>query len=98
MPKWKTETPTEYSMTDTRNGIERSFTEEFFVDRSPAEGPGWYVFGREPNRVIKIVARPDVPRRHHPHYNVAVRRGWHRKYEALEIVAILNRKYNKEPK
>ncbi len=64
----------------------RVFTENVTVERSPATGPGWYIFARDKNGTCMLVARPSVPARKHPHYNIAVRRGWLRKCDA-EFIA-----------
>lgn len=68
---------------------------EFFPQRSPHTGPGWYVFGRNRHfyggSYIKLCARPDVRARQYRHYNGPVRRGWYTKAEAQEIADWLNR-------
>lgn len=75
----------------------------FFVAQSPAQGPGWYVFGRNSEKYgtlpngdgayVMLCARPDVPPRSHRHYNGQVRRGWHTKREAQAAADQLNREY-----
>ena len=68
----------------------RVFDTDFRVHRDPAHGPGWYVFGRcVTDGVIKVVARPNVKLRRHPHYNCKVRRGWLTKKEAQAIAKTL---------
>jgi hypothetical protein len=71
----------------------RVFSDGFYARQDPQSGPGWYVFGRSKEDVIKLVARPDVPDRAHPHYNIKVRRGWRLKREAFVIAAYLNSTY-----
>ena len=80
-----------YQMTDTRYGRVRSFTLDFWLAHDASSGPGWYVFGRCASGVIKIVAQPHVSPRRHPHYNIRVRRGWHRKRDAAAIASLLAR-------
>lgn len=57
----------------------------FHVRKSPATGPGYYIFARRPEyggNYVRLVARPDVPSRKHPHYNCKVQRGWRTYREA----------------
>lgn len=81
------------SFNDYKN---RMFTRDLKVRRDPVSGPGWYVFassvpgvGRDHygGGVVKMIARPKVKPRKHPHYNVKVRRGWHTQAEALAAMA-----------
>ncbi len=67
----------------------------FHVRRDPGSAPGWFVFGRGSNgeyggHLISLCARPDVPWRRHPHYNVKVRRGWLTRREAQRIADVMN--------
>ncbi len=82
---------------EVRNGHERVYR-EFFVSRRPEFGPGWYVWGRcrteyGPKGIIRVCAHPSVVPRAHPHYNVRVQRGWHRKTDAQAVADDLNRRY-----
>lgn len=65
----------------------------YYIERSPATGPGWYIFGRNPEwyggRLVRLCGRPAVKARRHPHYNCRVRRGWLRKKDALSVLAQL---------
>ena len=66
---------------------------DFFPERKPEKGPGWYVYGRNPdyyNGIIKVCCWPLVKPRAHPHYNGRIERGWHRKRDAKAIAAFLN--------
>lgn len=76
---------------------QRRFDTEFFVDTEPSKGPGWYIFGRSAEGVIKLVGRPKVPARRHPHYNIAVRRGWLRKGAALAFCHAMEDAYRSKP-
>ena len=72
---------------------------EFYPARSSSDGPGWYVFGRNPEydgRLICLCGRPAVAPRKHPHYNGPVRRGWFTKREAQYWADVLNRRTNRE--
>lgn len=71
----------------------RVFSDGFYARQDPQSGPGWYVFGRSKEDVVKLVARPDIPSRVHPHYNIKVSRGWKLKREAFVIAAYLNSTY-----
>lgn len=69
--------------------------DRFFVSRDHV-GPGWYIFGRNPeygNHLICLVARPNVPPRKHSHYNVRVRRGFRLKRDAESVAAYLNTRF-----
>lgn len=68
----------------------RRFGAPFKVYREPSQAPGWFVFGTSPEGVIRIVARPAVEARKHPHYNIRVRRGFSKKSEADQIAKELN--------
>ena len=84
-------TATEIARQDSRGRIFANF----YPRRDPASGPGWYVFGRNPEyagALIMLCARPDVKPRKHPHYNCLVRRGYHTKAEAAHVAAQLNRR------
>lgn len=75
----------------------REFDTDFHVGRDPAHGPGWYVFGRcSIDGVIKVVARPNVKLRRHPHYNCKVRRGWQTKTMAQAVANSLTLEFTKE--
>lgn len=66
--------------------------DRFEVRRDPGHAPGWFIFGRNPqygDRLVMLVARPDVAPRRTQGYNGAVRRGWHTKRAALLVVALL---------
>lgn len=72
------------------------FFDRFHAHTDPAGGPGWYVFGRNPeygDRMVKLVARPNVKPRKHPHYNGPVRRGWHLKRDAVAVAKYLNERF-----
>jgi hypothetical protein len=66
----------------------------FYVDKSPQDGPGWYVFGRYADayggKLIKLCGRPDIAPRAHPHYNVRVRRGWSTRARAQHWADAMN--------
>lgn len=67
--------------------------DRFYANIAPFAGPGWYVWGRNPeygDNLIRLCGRPDVAPRRHPHYNGPVRRGWHTKREAAAIATKLN--------
>ena len=69
--------------------------DRFYARKDPHSAPGWFVFGRNPgygDHYIMLCARPAVKARKHPHYNVAVRRGWSTKREAESIAAELNQR------
>jgi hypothetical protein len=69
--------------------------DRFYPARSPSDGPGWYVYGRNPeygDNLVMLCARPDVKHRRHPHYNVQIRRGFHTRREAQQVADQLNRK------
>lgn len=68
----------------------RTFTTDIHIRKDPSTGPGWYIFGRCTDvsaNVIKLIARPSVKSRKHPHYNIRVRRGWMTK-RAAEFAAV----------
>ena len=67
----------------------RVFTENVTVERAPATGPGWYIFARDKDGICKLVARPKVNPRKHPHYNIRIYRGWHTKQEAEFIASVV---------
>lgn len=84
----------EYDLGPDHRG--RMYRGPFFAAEDPAKGPGWYVFGRslddyKPNGIIRIVARPNVKPRVHPHYNVRVRRGWLKKRDAQAVADQMNK-------
>lgn len=65
----------------------------FYAARSPQDGPGWYVFGRNPGyggSLVMLCARPAVAPRKHPHYNCKVRRGFRTRREASGLAQALN--------
>jgi hypothetical protein len=67
--------------------------DRFYVARDPGFGPGWYVFGRNPeygDHLVMNCARPDVKPRSHPHYNQRVQRGWLYKRDAQAIADQMN--------
>jgi len=79
----------EFSNVDCRG---RVFS-NFYARKDHHTGPGWYIFGRNPEyggRLIALCARPRVKARRYPYYNCAVRRGWHTKREAQSIADQLN--------
>jgi hypothetical protein len=43
-------------------------------------------------RLVKMVARPDVPPRKYKHWNGQLSRGWWKKYEAQAVADRLNNK------
>ena len=74
------------------DGKGREYRNNLFVDRSPAHGPGWYIFGRcltdyLPAGITMLVARPDVAPRKYSLWNGRVRRGWRTKREAAAALA-----------
>lgn len=76
---------------NTRDYRGRDFA-DFYAARSPATGPGFYVYGRNGYHyggVIMLCARPDVPARGHCHYNGRVRRGWRTLREARAVASAL---------
>lgn len=67
--------------------------DRFYVDKDPARGPGWFVFGMNPeygDRLRMNCARPVGPRRKYKYYNGRVHRGWRLKREAQEIADRMN--------
>lgn len=77
----------------TTDGRGRQF-DQFYVAKSDADGPGYYIFGRNPEyggRLIMLCGRPDVAPRKHPHYNCKVRRGWKTRREAIAALAAIQR-------
>lgn len=69
----------------------RVFNRDVRVLRDPSTGPGWYVFAKDAQSdVIKLIARPDVSPRKHPHYNLRVMRGWLTKREAENVASIVS--------
>ena len=68
--------------------------DRFCVRRSPQDGPGWYVFGRNPeynDSLVHLCARPNLPIRRHPHYSCKVARGWHLRSEAQAVADLMNK-------
>lgn len=64
----------------------------FYVRRGDHDGPGWFIFGRNPaygGSYIALVARPDLKARRHPHYNCKVRRGWRLMREAQAVCDVM---------
>lgn len=84
-------------MTFDTIGYDGTVFRDFYVRRDPSSGPGWFIFGRDPNkygvdeqgrgRYIKLCGWRTV--RRHPHYNVPVRHGWRRKADAAVALANL---------
>lgn len=67
--------------------------DRFYAARDSHHGPGWFVWGRNPeygDRLCKVVARPNVAPRRYKHWNGRVRRGWATKAEAYSVAARLN--------
>lgn len=67
--------------------------DRFYVCKNACHGPGWYVFGRNPEYndcLVTLVAQPVTKLRRHPHYNIRVQRGWHTRREALAYAHWLN--------
>lgn len=65
----------------------------FYAARSKHNGPGWYVYGRNPaygDRYVMLCARPDIAPQRHRGYNVKVRAGWRTKAEAQAIADRMN--------
>lgn len=69
----------------------RLFLEDFHVAENHGVDPGWFIFGRAPDRVIKVVARPDVPARKWPNWNKRVSPGWRTRREALTYIPEVER-------
>lgn len=66
---------------------------DFFPTRAEPHGPGWFVYGRNPDYyggLVYLCGRPDVKPRQCAHYNGKVRRGWRTKREAAAVAARLN--------
>lgn len=93
-------TPERYTLqtSDYKNRVYRSF----HARRDSVSGPGWFVFGRclphagrdtYGGKVVMLCARPDVPARKHPHYNIRVRRGFRTMREANRVAELLNETY-----
>jgi hypothetical protein len=62
-------------------------TRIFYVAQWHGIAPGWFVFGRNEEyggRLVKMVARPDVPPRKYKHWNGQLSRGWWKKCDAQE--------------
>jgi len=75
----------EFSCRDYRNRVFSGF----YLARAPTRGPGWYIWGRNPEyggRLVRLCGWPDVRPRKHPHYNIRVRRGWLRRSEAQQVL------------
>lgn len=75
----------------------RSYS-RFYPAKDAKTGPGWYVFGRNPeygDTLIMLCGRPAVAPRHHPHYNGKIRRGWPTKALAQYWADVLNRQSRK---
>lgn len=66
--------------------------DRFYPRKDSSTGPGWYVFGRNPDygTLIKLCARPNVKPRWQANYSGPVREGWHTKREAEAIAKQLN--------
>lgn len=66
---------------------------DFYVTKSPLNGPGFYIFGRNKEdygvfpdgrgRLICLIGRPDTSERKYKLYNGRRRRGWKTRREAL---------------
>lgn len=65
---------------------DRVFSDNITAEREPSAGPGWYIFARNSEGICKLIARPNVPARKHPHYTLRVRRGWLTKKEAEALI------------
>lgn len=66
---------------------DRVFSDNITAEREPSTGPGWYIFARNSEECIcKLIARPNVSARKHPHYNIRIRRGWLTKKEAEALI------------
>lgn len=71
------------------------YYDRFYAERDHS-GPGWYIFGRNPQyggRLIRLIARPNVKPRVHPHYNIKIRRGFRTRREAEMVVEFLNKTF-----
>lgn len=75
------------------------FREDFHARQDWATGPGWYVFARNGEKYgrsadgrgsyVKLVARPAVKPRRHPHYSCKVERGFRTKAQAEAVATCL---------
>lgn len=71
---------------------DRVFSDNITAEREPSTGPGWYIFARNSEECIcKLIARPNVSARKHPHYNIEVRRGWLTKKEAEALIPTIGK-------
>lgn len=78
----------------TRHDYKGRMFAEFYVSRSAQDGPGWYVFGRNPEyggHLVMLCGRPAVAPRKHPKYNGPVRRGWSTRAKAQYWADQMNR-------
>jgi len=65
----------------------------FYARQDSTTGPGWYVFGRNPeygDSLIRLCARPDVKARRYRYHNGPARRGWATKRQAKAVADSLN--------
>lgn len=67
--------------------------DRFYPRRSIENGPGWFVFGRNPgygDTLIRLCAQPDVKPRRTKYYNGKVQRGYVTRREAQQVADKLN--------
>lgn len=90
----------EVRLTDLVPGLEYSpvcyrglaWDSGFYIARHSVEGTGWYIHARRPEfggNYVRLVARPNVGLRKHPHYNKRIRRGWRTQREAVAALELL---------
>lgn len=66
--------------------------DQFHARQDSGTGPGWFIFGRNPEyggKLVRLCGKPNRPRRRHVHYNGAVWHGWKTKRAALEALATI---------
>ena len=65
----------------------------FFAMKDSGRGPGWFIWGRSEEGVIRKMGWPDRPKRKFRYYNSPVHAGWGSKYEADRAISIIQQKY-----
>ena len=69
--------------------------DRFHARKSPSDGPGWFIFGRNPSYndyYVMLCARPNRPLRKVPLYNGQARCGFRTMRDAVAVAAELNRR------
>jgi hypothetical protein len=87
------------AITETTNWKRCKFS-DFYPVKSPQDGPGWFVFGRNATEYgvtpdgkgayVKLCAWQDRPKRKYPGYNVRTVAGWPTKREAQAVADSMN--------